>query len=61
MYKLQSKTNKHTNYITIEYVNGLIDHINFNDILHSADSCNSFPGKKQDILDTGTTYKYSPI
>ena len=61
MYKLQSKTNIHTNYITMEYVNGFINHINFNDILHSADSCNSFPGKKQDILQTGTTYKYSPI
>ena len=47
MYKLQSKTNKYTNYITIEYVNGLIDHINFNDILHSADSCNSFQGKNK--------------
>ena len=61
MYKQQSNNNKHTDYITIEYFNELTDTIKFNDIIHSVDSCNSFPDKKQDILDVGTTYKYSPI
>ena len=46
MYKLQSNNNKHNNYITIEYVNDLIDKIKFNDILHSVDSCNSIPVKR---------------
>ena len=42
------------------HVNDLIDGINISKIIHSKISCEYFPAPKVVILNTGTTYKYSP-
>ena len=55
-----NKTNqKNSHYIMVTHVNGLIDDININKIIHSKVSCEHFPAPKEFILNTGTTYKYS--
>ena len=43
----------------IDHVNGLIDGININKIIHSNTSYDLFPACKDYIFHTGTTYKYS--
>ena len=42
------------------HVNDLINGINISKIIHSKVSCEYFPAPKVVILNTGTTYKYSP-
>ena len=50
---------KYNNYLLVNHVNGLIDDININKMIHSKTSYNLFPACKDYILHTGTTYKYS--
>ena len=42
------------------HVNDLIDGINISKIIHSKISCEYFPAPNVVLLNTGTTYKYSP-
>ena len=43
----------------ITHVNGLIEEINLNKVIKSRDSLDRFPGDKEYLLKTGTSYKYS--
>ena len=65
LYRLRgkqvNKTNsKNSRYIMGFHVNDLIDGININKIIHLKISCEYFQAPKVVILNTGTTYKYSP-
>ena len=57
--KQKEKSRKSLKYIMITHVNGLIEEINMNKIIKSKDSLDKFPGDKEYILNTGTSYKYS--
>ena len=57
--KQRIKSKKNLKYIMITHVNGLIEEINLNKIIKSQDSLDKFPGDKEYILNTGTSYKYS--
>ena len=57
--KQKEKSKKNLKYIMITHVNGLIEEINMNKITKSEDSLDKFPGDKEYILNTGTSYKYS--
>ena len=57
--QLKLKDDKDKQYIMVTHVNGLIDDININKLIHSKQSYRYFPGPKDYILKTGVTYKYS--
>ena len=57
--KQKEKPKKNIKYIMITHVNGLIEEINLNKVIKSRDSLDRFPGDKEYLLKTGTSYKYS--